>query len=318
MQKQVMKITFTAALLSLFTITLHAAESREIDVRPEASSGAGIALEVEPESGRGGEAVRDLDPTAFRVCADVDNLPYSNNKQEGFGNKIAELIAKDLGKRLEYQFWVDRFGFVRNTINARRCDVMIGTVTGNDMLLTTRPYYRSGYVFVYRKDSGLKITDWDSPDLKKVKIGTVDKTPPSRPLSDKELLGNTKPYRIYRDLTVPPGELVDDVVKGVIDVAIVWGPIAGYYVKQSKVPLEVVLAPEYEQENPGGKINWNISMAVRKKDNERLAVLQEVIDRRHADIMKILDEYGIPHMPVVAEKKKGPTEKRGDAIPKFD
>lgn len=318
MLKTELKMTLYAALFSMFAATANADDSRELDVSPAASSGPGVALEVEPDSGRGGEAVRELDPTAFRVCADMDNLPYSNNKQEGFENKIAELIAKDLGKRLEYQFWVDRFGFVRNTLNARRCDVMIGTVAGNDMLLTTKPYYRSGYAFVYRKDSGLKITDWDSPDLKKATIGTVGMTPPSRPLADKGLLNQTKPYRIYRDLTQPPSVLVDDVVKGEIDVAVVWGPIAGYYAKESKVPLEVVLAPEYAQENPHGKINWNISMAVRKKDKERMAMLQEVIDRRHADIMKILDEYGIPHVPIVDERKKASGEKRGDAIPKFD
>jgi len=318
MLKTELKMTLYAALFGMFAATANADDSRELDVSPAASSGPGVALEVEPDSGRGGEAVRELDPTAFRVCADMDNLPYSNNKQEGFENKIAELLAKDLGKRLEYQFWVDRFGFVRNTLNARRCDVMIGTVAGNDMLLTTKPYYRSGYAFVYRKDSGLKITDWDSPDLKKATIGTVGMTPPSRPLADKGLLNQTKPYRIYRDLTQPPSVLVDDVVKGEIDVAVVWGPIAGYYAKESKVPLEVVLAPEYAQENPHGKINWNISMAVRKKDKERLAMLQEVIDRRHADIMKILDEYGIPHVPIVDDRKKASGEKRGDAIPKFD
>jgi len=318
MLKNELKMTLYAALFGMFAASAIADDSRQLDVSPAASSGPGVALEVEPDSGRGGEAVRELDPTAFRVCADMDNLPYSNNKQEGFENKIAELIAKDLGKRLEYQFWVDRFGFVRNTINARRCDVMIGTVAGNDMLLTSKPYYRSGYAFVYRKDSGYKITDWDSPDLKKATIGTVGMTPPSRPLADKGLLNQTKPYRIYRDLTQPPSVLVDDVVKGEIDVAVVWGPIAGYYAKQSKVPLEVVLAPEYAQENPHGKINWNISMAVRKKDKERMAILQEVIDRRHADIMKILDEYGIPHMPIVDDKKKASGEKRGDAIPKFD
>lgn len=282
------------------------------------ADGTGTALPVEPGSGRGGEPVRSADPEAFRVCADMDNLPFSNSKQEGFENKIAELIAQDLGKKLEYQFWVDRFGFVRNTINAKRCDVMIGTVAGNDMLLTSKPYYRSSYVFVYKKDSGLNITDWDSPDLQKATIGVVGMSPPSRPLSDKGLLNNSKPYRLYRDLTQSPGILVDDVVKGDIDVAVVWGPIGGYYAKKSAVPMVVVPAPEYEQENVHGKEQWNISMAVRKKDKERMVAINEVLERRHADIMKILDEYGIPHLPVVDEKKRQSTEKRGDAIPKFE
>lgn len=276
----------------------------------------GASLPVEPESGRGGEAMREEDPGAFRVCADTDNLPYSNNKQEGFENKIAELLAKDLGKRLEYQFWVDRFGFIRNTINAKRCDVIIGTVAGNDALLTSKPYYRSGYVFVYKKDSGLKITDWDSPDLKKVTIGLVGMTPPSRPLADKGLLDNARPYRLWRDLNKPPSEMVDDVVSGKIDVAIVWGPIAGYYAKQAKVPLEIVPAPEYEAVNEHGKEYWNIALGVRKRDKERLAVIQRVLDKRQADILKIMDEYGIVHLPVVAENKKS-SEQGGDKIPKF-
>jgi len=276
-------------------------------------------LEVDPNVGRGGEPSRIDDPTEFKVCADQDNLPYSNSRQEGFENKIAQLIAQDLGKKLSYQFWYDRMGYIRNTLNARRCDVIMGTVAGNDMVLTSKPYYRSGYVFVTRKDSNLNITDWDSPDLRKGIIGVVGQTPPSRPIYDKGLMENARPYRIQRDLNLPPSFMIDDLVKGDIDIAIVWGPIGGYYAKQSKVPLVVVPVPEYEDTNVHGKEYWNISVAVRKKDKERLAMIQEVLDRRHADIMKILDDFGIPHLDVVpgdsVEKKR---ETRGDVIPKFE
>ncbi|ACT51589.1 MULTISPECIES: substrate-binding domain-containing protein [Methylovorus] len=276
-------------------------------------------LEVDPNVGRGGEPSRIDDPTEFKVCADQDNLPYSNSKQEGFENKIAQLIAQDLGKKLSYQFWYDRMGYIRNTLNARRCDVIMGTVAGNDMVLTSKPYYRSGYVFVTRKESNLNITDWDSPDLRKGIIGVVGQTPPSRPIYDKGLMENARPYRIQRDLNLPPSFMIDDLVKGDIDIAIVWGPIGGYYAKQSKVPLVVVPVPEYEDTNVHGKEYWNISVAVRKKDKERLAMIQEVLDRRHADIMKILDDFGIPHLDVVpgdsVEKKR---ETRGDVIPKFE
>lgn len=276
-------------------------------------------LEVDGDVGRGGLPVREDNPDELKVCADYDNLPYSNGKQEGFENKIAELLAKDLGKTLSYQFWYDRMGFIRNTLNARRCDVLIGTVTGNDMVLTSKPYYRSGYVFVYRKDSGYDIKDWDSPDLHKGIIGVVGQTPPSRPLDDKGLLGNSRPYRIQRDLNLPPSFVIDDLIKGDIDIAILWGPIAGYYAKKAPIPLVVVPAPEYEQENIHGKEYWNISLAVRKRDKERLAMLQGALDRQHDNIIKILDEYGIPHVPVVAgddiEKK---SKNRGDAVPKFE
>ncbi|WP_334108961.1 substrate-binding domain-containing protein [Methylobacillus sp.] len=276
-------------------------------------------LEVDSEVGRGGLPVRQDNPDELKVCADYDNLPYSNGKQEGFENKIAELLAKDLGKTLSYQFWYDRMGFIRNTLNARRCDVIIGTVTGNDMVMTSKPYYRSGYVFVYRKDSGYDIKDWDSPDLRKGIIGVVGQTPPSRPLDDKGLLGNSRPYRIQRDLNLPPSFVIDDLIKGDIDVAILWGPIAGYYAKKASIPLVVVPAPEYEQENIHGKEYWNISLAVRKRDKERLAMLQGALDRQHDNIIKILDEYGIPHVPVIEgddiEKK---SKNRGDAVPKFE
>ena len=277
-------------------------------------------LDVSQDVGRGGEPVRVEDPTEFKVCADFDNLPFSNGKQEGFENKIAELIAKDLGRKVSYQFWYDRIGFIRNTLNARRCDVIIGTVAGNDMMLTSKPIYRSGYVFVTRKDGGFDIRDWDSPDLKRAKIGVVGQTPPSRPLADKGLLNNSRPYRIMRDLNLPPSYMIDDLVKGDIDVAIIWGPIGGYYAKQAKIPLVVVPAPEYAATNIHGKEYWNISVGVRKKDKERMAMIQGVLDRRQADIIKILNDYGIPHMPVVegdsVEKKD--RQPRGDVIPKTE
>lgn len=292
------------SLLLLSPVAVHADES---DAALE-------AMEVNPDVGRRGEPKRVEDPNEFKVCAESDNMPFSNLRQEGFENKIAELIAKDLGKKVSYQFWIDRFGYIRNTLNAGRCDVMISTVAGNDMMTTSKPYYRSGYVFVYRKDSGLNITDWDSPDLRKVTIGLVGQTPPSRPLADKGLLNNSVPYRLWRDLSKPPSWIIDDVVAGKIDVAIVWGPIGGYFAKQSEVPLVVVPAPEYESTNVHGKEQWNISVGVRKGDKERMAMIQDVLDRRHADILKILDEYGIPHLPVVDEKKKGPA----NVEPKLD
>lgn len=256
---------------------------------------------IDTNSGRIGEARTTPDPGVFSVCTDMDNLPYSNSKQEGFEQKIAELIAKDLGQKLKYQFSYDRQGFIRNTLNARLCDVIMGTTPDNDMLLTSKPIYRSGYVFVTRKDSGFdKITDWDSPDLRKGVIGIVGQSPPSRPLADHDLMGNAHPYRLQRDLNLSPGYMIDDLANGNIDVAIIWGPIGGYYAKQSKVPMVVRLIPEYERINAQGKENWNISIGVRKSDKARLEKIQEVLDRRQADILKILDDYGIPHLPVVA------------------
>jgi len=154
-------------------------------------------------------------------------------------------------------------------------------------------------------------------------IGIVGQSPATRPLSDHGLMGNARPYRMQRDLNLPPSYLIDDLAKGEIDVAIAWGPIGGYYAKQSKVPMVVVPIPEYEQENVHGKEYWNISVGVRKKDKERLAQIQAVLDRRQADILKILDDYGIPHVPVVEGDRLGKTKpktdkERGDVIPKSE
>lgn len=275
---------------------------------------------VNMDIGRGGEPQRVDDPSEFKVCAEADNMPFSDTHLNGFENKIAELMAKDLGKKLSFQFWHHRLGYYRNTLGAHRCDVIIGTVAGNDMLLTTKPYYRSTYAFVYRKDSGYNITDWNSPDLRKAKaIGVFDKTPVAVALSDNGLLGNAVSYRIFRDLTLPPSLPIDDLVEGKTDVAILWGPIAGYYAKHAKVPLVVVPTPEYEGQPETAKTHFNIAMGVRKRDNERLAMIQDVLNRRHDDIMKILDDYGIPNLPVVAEKGgQHKPEARGDVIPKTE
>lgn len=255
---------------------------------------------LNPDEGRIGEVRRVDDPTEFKVCADPDNMPYSNVKQEGFEDKIAALLAQDLGKKLAYTYAYNRQGFYRNTINANRCDIIISTTSDNDALRTSKPYYRSGYVFVYKKNSGYNITDWDSPDLHKASIGIIGESPATRPLADHNLMGNARPYRMQRDLNVPPSFMIDDLVKGDIDVAIMWGPIGGYYAKQSKEPLVVVAIPEYEETNIHGKEQWNISVATRKKDKERMAMIQGALDRNQDKILKILDDYGIPHVPVVA------------------
>ena len=281
-------------------------------------------ISIDANTGRGGEAQRIDDGTEFKVCADQDNMPYSNSKMEGFENKIAEVLAKDLGKKLTYQFWYDRQGFLRNTLNAKRCDVVMGTVDGNDALRTSNPYYRSGHVFVWRKDSNYNITNWDSSDLRKGVIGVVGQSPATIPLNDHNLMGNAKPYRMQRDLNLPPSYLIDDLAKGEIDIAIAWGPIGGYFAKNSKVPMEVRVIPEYENTNVKGKEFWNISVGVRKKDKERMDIIQASLDRNKDKIEKILADYGIPTVPVVlgdsAEKKShaNSDQPRGAVIPKSE
>jgi mxaJ protein len=273
-------------------------------------AGSVFALGQDREDGLPGMPYRTPDQKEFKVCADPENMPYSNQKGEGFENKIAELLAKDLGKELTYEFWLDRQGFLRNTINAQRCDVIMGMGSDVDNLRTSKPYYRSGYVFVYRKSSNYNIKDWDSPDLRKGIIGIVGESPPTIALRDHDLMGNAHPYRIQRDLNFPPSLMIDDLVAGKNDIAIIWGPIGGYFAKQSKEPLVVVPIPEFKSERNSfdtqkGKSEFNISVAVRKKDKERMEMIQGALDRNQSKIMKILDDYGIPHVPVVLGDKTG-------------
>ena len=278
-------------------------------------------IPVDLNSGRPGEPLRVDDGTEFKVCADPDLLPYSNSKQEGFENKIAAVLAEDLGKKLTFQFWPDRMGFMRNTINAYRCDVIMGTTSDNDALRTSKPYYRAGHVFVYRKDSGYNIKDWDSPDMRKGVIGLDGQSPAAIPLRDHNLMENAHPYRLQRDLNLPPSYLIDDLVAGKSDIVIAWGPIGGYFAKNAKIPLVVVPIPEYQDVDVKGKQYWNISLGVRKKDKERMALIQAALDRNKDKINKILDDYGIPHVPVVDGDKlefKGKKETRGDVIPKSE
>lgn len=274
---------------------------------------------INPDEGRIGEVRRVEDPTEFKVCADPDNMPYSNSKQEGFEDKIAAVLAQELGKKLSFQYAYYRQGFLRNTLNANRCDYVMSTTSDNDSMRTSVPYYRSGFVFVYRKSSGYNITDWDAPDLRKGIIGIVGQSPPTRPLADHNLMENARPYRLQRDLNFPPSQLIDDLVKGDIDVAIVWGPIAGYFAKQAAIPLVVVPIPEYEDKNVKGKENWNISIGVRNKDKARAEELNKAIGNRQADIDKILDQYGVPHSAVVkgdSLEKKAREQNRGEKVDK--
>lgn len=286
------------------------------------------AIGLDLNSGRGGEAQRVDDGTEFRVCADQDLMPMSNSKQEGFENKIAEVIAKDLGKKLTYQFWYDRQGFLRNTLNANRCDVVMGTAQDNDALRTSKPYYRSGNVWVWRKESNYNISDWDAPDLRKGFIGVIGQSPATIAMNEKDLIQNARPYRMQRDLNLPPSFLIDDLAKGEIDIAVAWGPIGGYFAKNNKVPMEVRLIPEYQNANAitaaKGKQYWNISIGVRKKDKERMTMINAALERNKDKIDKILDDYGVPHVPVVADDSivklthDKSQQSRGAVVPKSE
>ena len=239
----------------------------------------------------------------LRVCADPNNLPFSNQRGEGFENKIAELLAHDLGERVEYTWWAQRRGFFRNTLKAGMCDVVMGVPSGFEMALTTRPYYRSSYVFLSRKDRHLNLSSFDDPLLRKLRIGVQiigdDQTnaPPAHALTRRNIIDNVKGFTLYGDYSQPnpPARIIDAVEKGDIDLAIVWGPLAGYFAKQSNVPMEVVpVTPQIDQ--PFLPFVFDISMGVRRGDQQLRDQLEQVLEQRRADIDRILKDYRVPRV----------------------
>jgi quinoprotein dehydrogenase-associated probable ABC transporter substrate-binding protein len=239
----------------------------------------------------------------FRVCADPENMPFSNRRLEGFENKIASVIAKELGLSTSYTWWGQRRGFIRNTMNASlkeaRCDVVIGVPQGYDLVRATKPYYRSTYVFVYPKGKGLQIRSLDDPILKKLKIGVhlfgddYTNPPPVHELSKRGIVDNVVGFDTFYSPQNPPSKIIDAVAGGKIDVAIVWGPSAGYYAIHQRVPLEMVPIPSGKTDLP---FAFDMSMGVRKNDEALAAQLERVIEKKQIEINQILKDYGVPLM----------------------
>jgi mxaJ protein len=239
----------------------------------------------------------------LRVCADPNNLPFSNQKQEGFENRIAELFARDLGAKLEYTWWAQRRGFIRNTLKAGLCDVVIGLPEGFEQALLTRPYYRSTYVFVTRRDRGLAIRSFDDPRLKTLKIGVqlvgndATNTPPAHALARRGIVTNVVGFTLYGDYSKPnpPARILDAVANGDVDTAVVWGPLAGYFARESRVPFRLTpVSPAFDA--PGLRFAFEIGAGVRRGDSARRDALDRILTRRHAEIDAILDRYGVPRV----------------------
>jgi mxaJ protein len=236
----------------------------------------------------------------LRVCADPNNLPYSNERQEGFENRIAELVARELKAELRYTWWAQRRGYIRNSLRAGLCDVFIGMPTGLDMVLVTRPYYRSTYVFVTKR-SAPRVTSFDDPRLKRLRVGVqiigddYANAPPAEALSHRGIVKNVRGYSVIGDYRQPnpPSRIVRAVAQGEVDVAVVWGPLAGWYARTSKVPLRVApVSPEVDV--PYLPFVFDIGMAVRHGETALRDSLDAVIHRRQRDIDRILADYGVP------------------------
>lgn len=250
----------------------------------------------------------------LRVCGDPNNMPFSNRKLEGIENKIAEVVAKDLGTTVAYTWWPHQRGLVKRVLNTRRCDVMLGIPKGYDRVLWTRPYYRTGYVIAYRTDRGLDVRSLDDPRLGKLRVGAQINTPPHVALGRRGIAENVVGYPLRFDSNYHPedypGKLVDDLIAGHLDVALVWGPIAGYFVEKRSAPLTLVVleknrAGTSAEAPPTGRASpirfaFDISMGVRKRDVALKARLEEAIARRHDEIQRVLREFGVPLLSAAA------------------
>ena len=236
-----------------------------------------------------------VDAKVLRVCADPNNLPFSNEKGEGFENKIAEYLAKKINKELAYAFYPGATGFVRNTLNAHLCDVILGIPQGNDLVQPTNPYYRTTYAIVTRAGSELEgLTTLDDPRLKSKqhRIGLVANTPPGNILAKEGLMGAVKPYPLMVDTRFDSSSaaMIRDLEAGEIDVALLWGPIAGYYVKNAKTKL--TLAPI--QETAGTRMAFRVAFGVRHSDQIWKRDLNQFISQNKSELEKILIDYGVP------------------------
>lgn len=249
--------------------------------------------------GCGSSRTREL-----RVCADPNNLPFSNRRLEGFENRLADLIATELGATVEYAWWPQRRGFIRNTLAAGKCDVVMGMPFGTERILTTRPYYRSTYVFVSRKDRNLHIRSLDDPALRKLRIGVqlvgddYANTPPVHALGRRGVVGNVVGYSVFGDYSEenPPARIIDAVAAREVDLAIAWGPLAGYFAKHSGVALELTpVSPAVDP--PALRFTFDISVGVREGDDAFKRELEAVLERKRDEIGRVLVQYGVPLVP---------------------
>jgi quinoprotein dehydrogenase-associated probable ABC transporter substrate-binding protein len=251
-------------------------------------------------------ALELVDPNVFRACGDPRNLPFSNDKGEGFENKLAELFAAKLGKKLSYTYFPQATGFVRMTLGSYRCDIIMGFPQGDDQAQATVPYYRTTYALVTKRGSGLEdVTTIGDPKLRDKRIGVVARTPPSTNMAMNGLLAHAKSYPLFIDTRADSSAeaMMDDLAKGDIDCGILWGPMAGYYASKADPPFVVI---PLIKETTGPPMSFRIGMAVRPADQEWKRTLNKLIMENQAEINRLLISYNIPilddaNMPITAD-----------------
>ncbi len=267
----------------------------------------GSAERLRAQSGESGDlSIELIDPKVLRVCADPRNMPFSNEKGEGFENKIAELFADKLQKKLDYAFFPQATGFVRVTLGSHRCDVIIGFPQGSDLVQGTNPYYRTSYALVVKPGSGLEdVTSLEDARLKGKHIGIIAGTPPATYMAEDGLMADAKPYPLMIDTRVDSSAeaMINDLTSGAIDAGVLWGPMAGFYAKKSTPALHVT---PLVKETSGPRLVYRIGMGVRAADQNWKRELNRLIKDNQPAINKILLDYGVPLLdesdqPITAE-----------------
>jgi quinoprotein dehydrogenase-associated probable ABC transporter substrate-binding protein len=273
-----------AALHRWFLISLLAIVATLIDrevSRAQTTEGADLSIEL-------------VDPKVLRVCADPRNLPFSNEMGEGFENKLAELFAEKLQKKLDYMYFPQATGFVRMTLAAHRCDVIMGFPQGDDLVQGTNPYYRTAYALVAKQGSGLdEVAALEDQRLKGKHIGIVAGTPPATNMAAYGLMTNAKSYPLMIDTRFDSSTvaMINDLMSGEIDAGVLWGPIAGYYARQADPPLHVT---PLVKETSGPRLAYRIGMGVRPADQNWKRLLNRLIQENQSTINKILLDFGVP------------------------
>lgn len=279
-------------LISLLAI---AAMLVDRDISRAQTSGGGADLSIEL-----------VDPKVLRVCADPRNLPFSNEKGEGFENKLAQLFAEKLHRKLDYVYFPQASGFVRMTLGAHRCDVIMGFPQGDDLVQGTNPYYRTAYALITKQGSGLEeVATLGDERLKGKHIGIVAGTPPATNMAANGLMVNAKPYPLMIDTRVDSSAeaMIGDLAKGEIDAGVLWGPMAGFYARKADPPLR---ATPLVKETTGPRLVYRIGMGVRPADQNWKRLLNRLIQENQPAINRILLDFGVPlldedNRPISAE-----------------
>lgn len=258
---------------------------------------AALVMLAPPAAALAADQPEAVDRSALRVCSDPGNMPFSNVKGEGFENRIAELLAAKLNVPVKYTWFPQATGFLRNTLRARRCDLVVGLVSGAELALSTNPYYRSTYVMVTRKADKIAADRLDDPSLKPLRIGLIAGTPPAGVAARNGLMAHARPYDLLVDTRYesPSHQMIEDLVKGEIDVALLWGPLGGYFAARYDDQLTVT---PLLHEAKSARMDYYIAMGVRPGEHRWKGDIEKLLRENKDAIEAILRDYHVPMLDV--------------------